>query len=190
MAQLPFQSTILNIAIRYSKERGYSCALCVFGAQILSMSEETLQNELLPAGKLDCKHRGDVAELAFMRKAATLGFAVAKPWGDCDRYDIVLRAGNAFWRVQIKSVWAVSHSRPHFRVKTTGTRHTPYSADQIDFLVAYIFPKRPLVRVPGGRGGTSQGHLCHARIDDLQVRALPRSLEADGPNQRRNRRTT
>jgi PD-(D/E)XK endonuclease len=107
----------------------------------LTISEETLQTELLHAGQLDRKHRGEVAELAFMRKAATLGFGVAKPWGDCDRYDVVVRADKVFWRVQIKSVWAVSPGRPHYRVKTTGNRHSPYSADQIDFLVAYVFPK-------------------------------------------------
>ncbi len=41
-----------------------------------------------------------------MRKAAALGFAVAKPWGDSDRYDVILRTGKSFWRVQVKSVWA------------------------------------------------------------------------------------
>ena len=76
-----------------------------------------------------------------MRKAATLGFGVAKPWGDCDRYDVIVRAGKVFWRVQIKSVWNVAPARSHYRVRTTGSRNSFYSADQIDFLVAYIFSK-------------------------------------------------
>ena len=76
-----------------------------------------------------------------MRKAATLGFAVAKPWGDCDRYDVIVRADKVFWRVQIKSVLGIEPSRGHYRVKTTGNRRSLYSADQIDFLVAYVFPK-------------------------------------------------
>jgi len=138
---LPLQRATLKIESRYSQERGESCALCVFGAHTLSMSEETLQNELLHASELDSKHRGDIAELAFMRKAATLGFAVAKPWGDCDRYDVVVRAGKIFWRVQIKSVWNVAPTRSHYRIRTTCNRTRPYSADQIDFLVAYLFPK-------------------------------------------------
>ena len=105
------------------------------------MSQETLNSELLHASKLDGKHRGEVAELAFMRKAATLGFAVAKPWGDCDRYDMVVRAGKVFWRVQVKSVWDVAPTRSHYRARTTGNAGTPYSAEEIDFLVAYIFAK-------------------------------------------------
>jgi hypothetical protein len=103
--------------------------------------EETLAEELLHAGKLDCKHRGEIAELAFMRKAATLGFAVAKPWGDSDRYDVVLSIGNAFSRIQIKSVWYKPPARGHYRVKTTGSAQKLYTATDIDFLVAYIFPK-------------------------------------------------
>ena len=107
----------------------------------MPISEETLRNELQHTAKLDGKHRGELAELAFMRKAATLGFAVAKPWGDCDRYDVIVRIGKIFWRVQIKSVWAIAPSRKHYRVKTTGSRDSSYSAEEIDFLVAYIFPE-------------------------------------------------
>ena len=39
------------------------------------------------------KRRGEIAELAFMQKAVSLGFGVAKPWGDSDRYDYILDAG-------------------------------------------------------------------------------------------------
>jgi hypothetical protein len=107
----------------------------------LPISEDLLKHELQHAANLDGKHRGELAELAFMRRAAALGFAVAKPWGDCDRYDVILRLGKVFWRVQIKSVWAKYPSRTHYRFKTTGASNVPYSAEEIDFLVAYIFPE-------------------------------------------------
>jgi hypothetical protein len=107
----------------------------------LPISEELLKHELQHAAKLDGKHRGELAELAFMRRAAALGFAVAKPWGDCDRYDVILRLGKVFWRVQIKSVWAKRRTRTHYRLKTTGSSDIPYSAEEIDFLVTYIFPE-------------------------------------------------
>ena len=103
------------------------------------MSDQNLSNELIHASKLDKKHRGELAELAFMRKAASLGFAVAKPWGDSDRYDIVVRFHKTFWRVQVKSVLALTPSRPHFVVQTKNAGGKPYSRDDIDFLVAYIF---------------------------------------------------
>jgi hypothetical protein len=103
------------------------------------MSDQNLSDELIHAAKLDPKRRGELAELAFMRKAANLGFAVAKPWGDSDRYDIVVRFESTFWRVQIKSVLKKSPSRDHYRVQTADSRKHTYSAKDIDFLVAYIF---------------------------------------------------
>jgi len=74
-----------------------------------------------------------------MRKAASLGFAVAKPWGDSDRYDVVARSDKNFWRVQIKSVLGLTPSRPHFVVQTKNSKGKAYSREDIDFLVAYLF---------------------------------------------------
>ena len=107
----------------------------------MGILEETLKQELLHAAQLDNKHGGELAELAFMRKASTLGFAVAKPWGDSDRYDVVVRVGQVFWRVQVKSVRAKAPQRSHYRVHTVNWLKAPYKADEIDFLVAYIFPE-------------------------------------------------
>ena len=76
-----------------------------------------------------------------MRKAASMGFAVAKPWGDSDRYDVIVRFDKIFWRVQVKSVITVKPSRVSYRVKTTRGANGTYSADEIDFLAAYVFPK-------------------------------------------------
>jgi hypothetical protein len=106
----------------------------------LPISEEVLTNELLHTGRLDRKRRGELAELAFMRKAAAMGFAVAKPWGESDRYDVVVSIGRVFSRVQIKSAWSIRPTRSYYRVKTMGGQRSCYSAAEIDFLVAYIFP--------------------------------------------------
>lgn len=80
-----------------------------------------------------------------MRKAASLGFSVSKPWGEGERYDAIVRVGAALWRVQVKSVLAKSHMRRDYRIKLAGgglrRRHVPYSATEIDFLVAYMFPE-------------------------------------------------
>jgi hypothetical protein len=54
-------------------------------------------------GPLWPKRRGEVSELAFFHKAASLGFGVAKPWGDSERYDFILDSGQRLWRVQVKS---------------------------------------------------------------------------------------
>jgi PD-(D/E)XK endonuclease len=107
----------------------------------LGFSKETIASELEHTAKLSMKSVGELAELAFMRKAASMGFAVAKPWGDNDRYDVIVRFKKIFWRVQVKSVIASKPTHSSFRVKTVGGSHSRYSADEIDFLVAYIFAK-------------------------------------------------
>src|SRR3989475_9495913 len=46
-----------------------------------------------PARKIkraNCKRKGELSEAAFLLKAASLGFGVAKPWGDRERYDFIL----------------------------------------------------------------------------------------------------
>ena len=122
----------------------------------MSISEETLRNELLHAAKLDNKHRGELAELAFMRKAANFGFAVAKPWGDTDHYDVIVRIGKILWRVQVKSVWSMDASRSHYRVQPVNWLKIPYTPEEIDFLVAYIFAEDVWYIFPAAFLGTGK----------------------------------
>jgi hypothetical protein len=106
----------------------------------LGISEETSQSEPSYAD-LHNKHRGELAELAFMRKAASRGYAVSKPWGDCERYDFVVRVGKLFWRIQVESVRAKCPRRAYYNVQTVNWLKRPYSPEDIDFLIAYIFPE-------------------------------------------------
>jgi hypothetical protein len=58
-----------------------------------------LQTTPRPARKL----LGELAELAFMSKAASRGFGGAKPYGDRERFDFILSWDHRLWRVQVKS---------------------------------------------------------------------------------------
>src|SRR5437870_6319042 len=40
--------------------------------------------------RINTKRKGELSEAAFLLKAASLGFGVAKPWGDSERYDFIL----------------------------------------------------------------------------------------------------
>jgi hypothetical protein len=58
---------------------------------------ERLHNQRSPQSRnlasrreFSTKRRGELAELAFTLKAASLGFAVSKPYGDSERYDFIL----------------------------------------------------------------------------------------------------
>jgi hypothetical protein len=91
------------------------------------------------------KSRGEAAEAAFLAKAASLGFGVAKPWGDSERYDLIIDSGHNFWRVQVKSTQRYDNFR--YQVKTSGWK-TPYTSREIDFLIAYIIPEDVWYIVP------------------------------------------
>jgi hypothetical protein len=110
------------------------------------------------------KRRGEIAELAFMQKAVTLGFGIAKPWGDSDRYDYILVSGRRFWRVQVEAFGGRERSgspQPRSRACEGSLRSTAYeshrgyavhtyvyvklkmvalTADDIDCIIAYIVP--------------------------------------------------
>src|SRR2546426_12834975 len=90
--------------------------------------------DIHPVALTTRKRRGEAAEAAFLAKASGLGFGVAKPWGDSERYDFLLGSGHGdFWRVQVKSTQRYAESR--YRVKAAGWRAT-YTRDEIDFLAS------------------------------------------------------
>ena len=74
-----------------------------------------------------------------MLEAARKGFGVAKPYGENERYDVIVDATRRLWRVQVKA----SEARHHrgFGVRAcwrTSNKHMPYTKDQIDFLAVVL----------------------------------------------------
>jgi len=102
----------------------------------LNPPEEAPQVKPLVRGPRNLKEKGELAELAFLHKAASLGFGVAKPYGDSESYDFILDSGERFWRVQVKSI----HTSSRWAYRTQAHHHTgePYKPEDIDFLVAYV----------------------------------------------------
>jgi PD-(D/E)XK endonuclease len=85
-----------------------------------------------------------MGELIFVVKAASMGFAVSKPYGDSEAYDLVIEENGRLLRIQVRSVfttvrWGYSvsvqrHSNSH------GRPVAQYSAAEIDFIAAYVVP--------------------------------------------------
>lgn len=140
-----------------------------------------------------------------MRKAAGMGLSVAKPWNADERYDFIVRVETVCWRVQVKSVKAKSPGRHHYRVQTaTRTKNAPhntYSAAEIDFLVAYIFPEDlwyvfPAARIagkksicvwPGSKRSTSEQYceawkLMKPRPANVEFPLLPKPGRSAAPD--------
>jgi hypothetical protein len=104
----------------------------------------TPQPAPLVRGPLNAKAKGDLAEIAFLYKAASLGFGVAQPYGDKERYDFILDSGERFWRVQVRSTSYFEADRSGYTVNAShigkGFKVKTYQADEIDFFAAYIVP--------------------------------------------------
>ncbi len=89
---------------------------------------------------------GELGELAFVLKAASVGISASKPFSDHRPYDFLVEHGQRLLRVQVKSVFT-SQGGPYrygFSVAVSkrprsGKRVT-YTADQIDFIVAFVAP--------------------------------------------------
>ena len=93
--------------------------------------------------RMNTKRRGEISEAALFLKAVTQGFAVAKPWGDNERYDLILDSGERLWRVQLKSTRTLRAGgydvQPIYSIYGHGKRG--YTPDQIDVLIVHIVPR-------------------------------------------------
>jgi hypothetical protein len=94
--------------------------------------------------------------MAFAYKAASLGFGVAKPYGESERFDFVVSSGRRLWRVQVKSTYTAL--KRGYRIRAIGNRRRGlgiYTKDEIDFIVVYLAPEDIWYVIPieavGGR---------------------------------------
>jgi hypothetical protein len=99
------------------------------------------------------KRRGEISELAFALAAARRSFGISRPYGDSERYDIILapprsdsadeRARPRLVRVQVKSTAHMLHGMHQVAIKRTikGGGYAAYKLSEIDFIVAYVIPE-------------------------------------------------
>jgi len=87
------------------------------------------------------KQRGEWVELQFMARAARLRFAVSKPWGDTQPYDVGIEHGQNFLRVQVKSTTVRSGAGYRCQFMPNHKRNRDYSLNEIDLFAAYVIPE-------------------------------------------------
>ncbi len=90
------------------------------------------------------KQKGDVAEYRVISECLLRGVNVCKPIGDRLPYDLVIEKNRRFLTVQVKLAWHVAKGDCYaVDVRSSNTnrrecRHTKYSAEDFDFLVAWV----------------------------------------------------
>jgi PD-(D/E)XK endonuclease len=132
--------------------------------------------------KKDTKSWGDLAELTFVPKTASLGITASKPYGDRRPYDFLVECGQRLLRVQVKSVFTIGRGERRFGFPIAVSQHrlsgrATYTADEIDFIAAfvashdawYVIPvdalsTRKFIRVyPAGKKRVDAGLYEHCR---------------------------
>jgi hypothetical protein len=101
------------------------------------------------ASGLSRAQQGDLSEAAFVYKAISLNFVVARPHGNMHPYDFIVDGGGGLWRVQVKSCASISHGFYPVRIfrRKDGVA-IPYTEFEIDFVVAYIIPEQTCYILP------------------------------------------
>jgi len=104
------------------------------------------------------KRCGERSEAAFLHKASELGFGVAKPWGDSERYDFILDNGRRLLRVQVKATDCLRarayETRRHLHCGQRSRRLRPQG---------HRLPRRP--RYPARSLVCAASTRLHARAD-------------------------
>jgi hypothetical protein len=95
------------------------------------------------------KRMGELSQAAFLVRAQSLGYGLALPWGDSERYDFIVwaRPRGRMLRVQVKATGRLNCGgydvQPVYSTRGEGKK--TYTAADIDVLAAHVV----LEKVPG-----------------------------------------
>ncbi|MGA8503412.1 MAG: group I intron-associated PD-(D/E)XK endonuclease [Candidatus Sulfotelmatobacter sp.] len=88
------------------------------------------------------KRMGELSQAAFLVKAQSLGFGLALPWGDSEKYDFIVwaRPQGRLLRVQVKATGRLNCGgydvQPVYSTRGEGKK--TYTAEDIDVLAAHV----------------------------------------------------
>jgi len=121
---------------------------------------------------------GDISEAAVIAAFLKAGYNVLVPFGDRNRYDVVIEDGGAFQRVQIKT-GRERFGNVEFNTKSTtrrnGKRHEVGYKGQIECFAVYHRERDVVYVVPVDQCADSNAKL---RIDDSKPKCGPKALLA------------
>lgn len=88
------------------------------------------------------KHRGDETESKIIHELVSDGYSVSIPFGDNDKYDLIVDNDETLYRIQCKTAWKnkaeTIRFNTHSQTTADGTYHEETYYDEIDaFVVRY-----------------------------------------------------
>jgi hypothetical protein len=114
------------------------------------------------------KQSGEISQAAFLLRARQLGFKVALPWGDSERYDFVVwMEGCVIYRVQVKGTGRLHRRGYEVQPVHTarGGRKQRYTAKEIDVVAAHVQPVDAWYLLPIGKVGWAKSLRFYPDIE-------------------------
>jgi hypothetical protein len=105
------------------------------------------------------KRAGEISQASFLLKVEMMGFHLALPWGDSERYDFIVwgRDGVAM-RVQVKGTGRLHRAgyevQPVHSTRKGGKKR--YTKKDIDVIAAHVQPEDAWYLIPIGRVGRAK----------------------------------
>lgn len=114
------------------------------------------------------KRSGEISQAAFLLKAETMGFDLALPWGDNQKFDFVVWRGNGrALRVQVKGTGRL-HRRGYEVQPVHATRRggkKRYSKKDIDLIAAHVQPVDAWYLIPIEKVGRAKSVRLYPGIE-------------------------
>jgi hypothetical protein len=115
------------------------------------------------------KRSGEISQAAFLLKAETMGFDVALPWGDNQKFDFLLRqrSGRRAIRVQVKGTGRL-HRRGYEVQPVHATRRggkKRYTKRDIDVIAAHVQPEDAWYLIPIEKVGSAKSLRLYPGIE-------------------------
>jgi hypothetical protein len=139
------------------------------------------------------KRSGEISQAAFLLKAETMGFDVALPWGDNQKFDFLLRhrSGRAI-RVQVKGTGRL-HRRGYEVQPVHATRRggkKRYTKRDIDVIAAHVQPEDAWYLIPIEKVGSAKSLRLYPGIESKAGNRNPTRRESRSAGRSLGRRRT
>lgn len=78
---------------------------------------------------VNSKDKGDETEAKVLQKLISCGYSVSIPFGDNDKYDLIVDAHGELYRVQCKTAWTSTKGTLRFNTHSQTTKDGDYHED-------------------------------------------------------------
>lgn len=96
------------------------------------------------ASPRNSKDRGDETEITIIHELVSAGYSVSIPFGDNNKYDLIVGDGDALYRIQWKTAWETEEGRIRFNTHSQTTRDGTYHEQTYENVIDAFMVRYPM----------------------------------------------